>query len=133
MKTFLMMCLAAFAAATIAPAQEREHAGIHQVESELHHWDVVKLDKRVPEFSRGKTLAAAGKQKQALAEFQKGARKNKASGLFNIGLVYFYSGNYSAALHNFQQSERVRRDSLAHSFAENAKRLITEHSKKKTR
>jgi tetratricopeptide (TPR) repeat protein len=125
MKNQSIIIMIAFCIGAItAHGQEREHIGIHQEQSELHHWDDVRLDARVPEFARGKNFAASGDAKNAIVEFQKGARKNKAYGFFNIGLVYYYRHNYPVALQYFQKSERAQRDSLSHAYIDASKRLI---------
>jgi tetratricopeptide (TPR) repeat protein len=123
-------CLLCAGAAHDLRAQQ-EHKSIHQTESELHHWDAVKLDPRVPVFARGKEYAIEGEYRRAIAAFTRGARTNRASAEFNIGLVYFYQHNYSAALRYFQHAERLRRDSATHDYLQTSRRLIDERSKQR--
>jgi len=127
----LAVCTSPFYAAPLSAAQEPDslRVGIHQLEAEEHRWDDVKLVQGVGAFVHGKAAAIAGDLKQAIAEFQKGARKNRAAAYFNIGLVYFHMNNYPAAIGYFKKSERIRRDALSRTYRRNAERILKEKTK----
>jgi tetratricopeptide (TPR) repeat protein len=102
---------------------------IHQMESEQHRWDDLKLVQGNGEFVHGKACAMSGDVKQAIVHFQKGARKNKAAAYFNIGLAYFQLHNYPVAIQYFKKSERVKYDPVCRSYQKAAARILKEQSK----
>jgi tetratricopeptide (TPR) repeat protein len=103
--------------------------GIHQLESEQHRWDDLKLVPGVGAFVHGKAYALSGDVKQAIVEFKKGVKKNKAAAYFNIGLAYFQLHNYPTAIQYFKKAERVRPDVLSRSYRQAATRIIKQQSK----
>lgn len=89
----------------------------------------MKLVPGVGAFVHGKAAAIAGDLKQAIAEFQKGAKKNRAAAYFNIGLAYFHMHNYAAAIGYFKNSERIRRDAVCRMYRRSAERILKEKTK----
>jgi len=103
--------------------------GVHQLESERHRWDDVKLVPGAGEFIHGKACALSGDIKQAIVFFHKGVKKNKAAAFFNIGLAYFQLHNYPVAIQYFKKSERAKRDKVCSLYRKSAERILKENAK----
>ncbi len=129
MKRILLLILV-FGAASAAAAQQPDSAriGIHELEARQHLWDDVKLVKGVGAFVHGKACAVRGDLKQAIVEFEKGVRRNRAAAYYNIGLTYFHMHEYAKAIQYFKRSERIRPDVRCRMYRQTATRLLKEHS-----
>ncbi|MBM4162497.1 MAG: tetratricopeptide repeat protein [Ignavibacteria bacterium] len=116
-----------------ASAQEPDSAriSIHQMESELHRWDALKTHPRVPELQQGAELARQGDLKGAIQAFQRAAPKRGSLAYFNLGVVYFETGELEKALRYFRLSHRASRDSVCLEYLRNTQRLINERKQQK--
>ena len=66
-------CLLALSLPALAQEVDSTRISIHQMESELHRWDVLKIHPSVPQLQRGAELARQGDIKGAIRAFQKAA------------------------------------------------------------
>jgi tetratricopeptide (TPR) repeat protein len=122
----LTVCLLSFSAHLAAQVPDSARIGIHQSEAELHRWDVLKTHSSVPQLQRGADLARQGNIKGAIRAFQAAAHKRKSFACFNLGVVYFETGNLPQALRYLQLSYSARRDSVCLDYLQNTRRLIKE-------
>jgi tetratricopeptide (TPR) repeat protein len=122
----LAVCLLSFSAPLAAQEPDSARIGIHQSEAELHRWDVLKTHPSVPQLQKGADLARQGSIKGAIRAFQAAAPGRKSFAYFNLGVVYFETGNLHQALRYLQLSHRARKDSVCLEYLQNARRLVKE-------
>ena len=124
---FLTVCLLQFSS-TVA-GQDSARIGIHQSEAELHRWDVLKTHASVPQLQKGADLARAGNIEGAIRAFRSATFKRKSLAYFNLGVIYFETGNMNQALRYLQLSYRAQRDSVCLEYLQNTRRLLKERRK----
>lgn len=114
-----------------ALAQDSTRIGVHQLEAELHRWDVLKTHPSVPQLQQGAESARNGDSKGAIRLFQRAAPGRPSMAYFNLGVVYFETQKLNQALRYFKLSYRARKDSICLGYLKNTERLIREHKQKK--
>jgi tetratricopeptide (TPR) repeat protein len=115
--------------ASMVVAQDSTRVSIHQQESELHRWDVLKTHSSVPQLQQGAEAARRGDLKGAIRLFQKAAPGRPSFAYFNLGVAYFESQQFEKALRYFKLSHRARRDSVCLDYLKNTERLINERKR----
>lgn len=114
-----------------AHAQDSTRIGIHQLDAELHRWDILRTHHSVPEFGQGVESAQKGDIKGAIRWFQKGAPGRASMAYFNLGVVYFETQQFDKALRYLKLSYRARKDSACLDYLQNTERLINERKQMK--
>ena len=132
-RLIVLLVIVSAVPACAAQGPDSLRIGIHQAESREHVWDDVKLVKGVGAFVHGKACAVRGDLTQAIAEFQKGAKKNKQAAYYNIGLTYFHMHEYRTAIDYFRKAERIRPDARSRAYRQTATRLLKEGAKTQKR
>lgn len=122
-----------FQSSAVSQDPDSLRVGIHQLESEQYRWEDLRLVKGVGAFVHGKACAVKGDLKQAIVEFQKGAKKNRAAAYYNIGLTYFHMHEYETAIQYFKRSEKIRPDVRARGYRLTAGRLLKEKAAPRTK
>jgi tetratricopeptide (TPR) repeat protein len=125
------MCFLILSGPAIAQEPDSTRIGIHQTESELHRWDILKTHASVPQLQRGAELARQGDIKGAIRAFQKAAPGRPSMAYFDLGIVYFETGKLEQALRYFQLSHRARKDSDCFDYLRNTQRLLKERKQQK--
>ena len=126
----LAVCLLSLSAPLVAQDPDSARIGIHQSEAELHRWDVLKTHSSVPQLQKGADLARQGNIKGAIRAFRAAAPGRKSFAYFNLGVVYFETGNLHQALRYLQLSCNARRDSVCMEYLQNTRRLIKERKQR---
>ncbi|MDP2883426.1 MAG: hypothetical protein Q8P51_00175 [Ignavibacteria bacterium] len=124
------VCLLLFSAPLAAQDRDSARIGIHQSEAESHRWDVLKTHTSVPQLQKGADLARKGNIKGAIRAFQAAAPRRKSFAYFNLGVVYFETGNLLQALRYLQLSYSARKDSVCLEYLQNTRRLIKERKQR---
>ena len=111
---------------SIGIAQERDSArvSIHQTESEIRRWDVMKTHPSVPQLQKGADLARNKDFIGAARSFQQAAPRKPSYAYFNLGVLYLETGNLQRAIRYFRLSYNARRDSVCREYLKNAERLL---------
>lgn len=110
----------------VAQTGTKQTKSIHQVDSELHRWDVLRVHPAVPELQKGVDLAREGKLTESIRAFQKAAPKRRSLAWFNIGVVYLENGNPAKAYRYLQKAYDIRKDSVCAEYLANARRQLKE-------
>ncbi|MBF8297076.1 MAG: hypothetical protein HW389_3621 [Bacteroidetes bacterium] len=126
----LAVCLLSLSAPLAAQDRDSARIGIHQSEAESHRWDVLKTHSSVPQLQKGTELARQGNIKGAIRAFQAAAPGRRSLAYFNLGVVYFETGNLHQALRYLQLSYSARRDSVCLEYLQNTRRLIKERKQR---
>jgi tetratricopeptide (TPR) repeat protein len=125
------MCFLMLSGPAIAQDPDSTRIGIHQTESELHRWDILKTHASVPQLQQGAELARQGDIKGAIRAFQKAAPGRPSMAYFDLGVVYFETGKLEQALRYFRLSLRARKDSACFEYLRNTQRLLKERRQQK--
>jgi hypothetical protein len=96
--------------------------GIHQIESEQHRWDVLKMDSGIPAFLRGKEYAFKKEWRLAKKEFLGAVKYNAADAYFNLGILSYHQEKLFEAIIYLKKSFSLKNDSLTHWYLDEVQR-----------
>jgi tetratricopeptide (TPR) repeat protein len=115
----------------MAQEQDSARVGIHQSESEIHKWDILKTHPSIPELQKGADLARISDFAGAICAFQKAAPRRPSYAYFNLGVIHFETGQLQKAVRYFRLSYKARRDPVCREYLKNSERLLKERGERK--
>jgi tetratricopeptide (TPR) repeat protein len=120
----ILLATLLFLSAACAQELDSARVGIHQLESNLHRWDVLRVDSLFPELIKGKEAAQQGRLDEAEAEFKSGLKHHEAKAFFDLGVLAFERQRYKQALSFFRKCARIQKDSTVPNYIGNTERLL---------